>query len=83
MPERILQLLEKGSLTEWQLAQTLQISLEELHACMEYLERAGFIRSSILNPMHTGSCSECSGSCKKCNGSCTASGSSFLVWEIT
>ena len=76
MPERILQLLEKGSLTEWQLAQALQISLEELHACMEYLERAGFIRSSILNPMQTGSC-------KKCNGACTTSGSSFRVWEIT
>ena len=83
MPERILQLLEKGSLTEWQLAQALQISPEELCACMEYLERTGFIRSSMLNPMQTGSCAGCSGSCKKCNGACPTSGSSFRVWEIT
>lgn len=82
MPERILQLLEKGSLTEWQLAQALQISLDELRACVEYLERAGFIRSCILNPMQTGSCVGCSGSCKKCNGACPTSGSSLRVWEI-
>ncbi|MBQ6806854.1 MAG: hypothetical protein IJO97_05425 [Lachnospiraceae bacterium] len=95
MPEKILALLEKGSLTEWQIAETLGISIEEVKACISYLQNMHFIKSSVMNA--TGSacsnhCSEknggsgsshCSGGCSGCGGSSSSSsGSTYTIWEI-
>lgn len=83
MPEKILELLETESLTEYQIAVKLNISLDEVKACIEYLCQAGFIKFSLLNPMENG----CSGNCGKCTSSCEAnpqsvSTSAFKVWEM-
>ena len=79
MPEKILELLEAGSLTQWQIAETLQLSYEEVNACIDYLQQAGFIKATTINPAIGG----CSGNCGKCNSSCNAgSASSYKAWEI-
>ena len=86
MPEKILTLLENNSLTEWQIAEKLNISLEEVKAVMEYLQQMGFIKSTFVNPTNAGcsSCGgNCSGNCKKCDTSSnTISNSSYTVWEL-
>lgn len=79
MPEKVLALLEKGSLTEWQLSERLNISIDEVKACIDYLYNAGFIKSLTINP----SGGSCSGNCGKCGGSCNCnSPSSYTIWEI-
>lgn len=79
MPQKILELLETGSLTEWQIAEKLHISTEEVKAGIDYLLQAGYIRLQIINPTGTG----CSGNCGKCNSSCnTQASSGFRAWEI-
>lgn len=82
MPEKILELLEKSNLTEAQIAESLNVSVAELKACMEYLQQMGFIKSTTINP--TGGCSgSCGGNCGKCNSSCnTISNSGYTIWEI-
>ena len=86
MLEKILTLLENNSLTEWQIAEKLNISLEEVKAVMEYLQQMGFIKSTFVNPTNAGcsSCGgNCSGNCKKCDTSSnTISNSSYTVWEL-
>lgn len=77
MPEKILNLLEKGSLTELQLATLLEISVEELKACLEYLQQMGFLKSTLIHP--TGGCS---GNCGKCHASCNTASSNYRIWEI-
>lgn len=89
MPEKILTLLENNNLTEWQIAEKLNISVEEVKASMEYLQQMGFIKSTFINPTEAGcgSCSgNCSGGCSNCKG-CnssqdTISNSSYTVWEL-
>lgn len=81
MPEKILKLLENGSLTEWQIADKLNISIDEVKACMEYLKMSGFIKSHIINPVG-GGCSGNCGSCGGCDSTYTSSNSSYIVWEI-
>lgn len=79
MPEKILELLENGSLTEWQISEKLDISIEELKACMEYLQNTGFIRCRTVNPR----AHSCSGNCGNCGGACNdSSNSSYIVWEV-
>lgn len=79
MPEKILALLETGSLTEMQIAEKLCLSVDEVKACIDYLEMAGFIKSDKINPTGNG----CSGNCGKCHSSCNDnSHSSYKVWEI-
>lgn len=81
MPEKILELLENESLTEWQIAGRLNASVDEVKACMTYLANMGYIKSSVINPTETscsGNCSGCS-SCTSCN---TESGSSYTMWEV-
>lgn len=79
MPEKILNLLENCSLTEWQIAEKLIVSIDEVKACMEYLQQTGFIKSSVIKP--TGG--NCSGNCRNCNSSCnTVSHSTYKIWEI-
>lgn len=89
MPERILAFLENESLTEWQIAEKLNVSVEEVKAAMEYLEQMGYIKSTFINPTDAGcgSCSgKCSGGCNSCK-SCgslqgTVSNSGYTVWEL-
>ena len=82
MPEKILELLKNGSLTECQIADQLNISIEEVKACIEYLQMTGFIKSQIINPA-SGGCSGNCGSCSDCNSSCrTPSNSDYTIWEI-
>ena len=81
MPEKILKLLENRSLTEWQIADKLNISIDEVKACIEYLKMAGIIKSQIINPAG-GGCSGNCGSCGGCDSTCTSSNSSYIVWEI-
>lgn len=79
MPEKILELLENDSLTEWQIAEKLIVSIDEVKACMEYLQQTGFIKSTVITPTS----GECSGNCGKCNSSCnTTSHTSYKIWEI-
>lgn len=79
MPERILALLESGSLTEMQIAEQLAVSVAELKACMEYLQQMGFIKATVIKPTAGG----CSGNCGKCSSTCnTASATSYKIWEI-
>lgn len=90
MPEKILTLLEQESLTEWQIAENLSISVEEVKAVMDYLQQMGYIKSTFINPTDAGcsSCGEncsgvCADNCKNCNTSSnTISNSSYTVWEI-
>ena len=56
MPEKILALLENGSMTEWQIAEKLDISTDEVKACMTYLQNMHFIKSSVMNA--TGACGD-------------------------
>lgn len=96
MPEKVLTLLEKESLTEWQIAKKLNTSVEEIKATMEYLQQMGFIKAIFINPTggscHDGcggfsnGCGSCSGGCSGCK-SCgssenSISNSSYTVWEI-
>lgn len=85
MPEKILALLENGSLTEWQIAEKLDVSTDEVKACMTYLQNMHFIKSSVMNA--TGACSDgcghCSGGCSGCSSSCSSGfGSTYTIWEI-
>ena len=85
MPEKILALLEKGSLTEWQIAEKLDVSTDEVKACMTYLQNMHFIKSSVMSA--TGAAcsgsSHCSGGCSGCGGSSSSSsGSTYTIWEI-
>lgn len=83
MPEKILKLLENGSLTEWQIADKLNISVDEVKACMEYLKMAGIIKSQIINPKNSGGCSGNCGGCGGCNSSYNdTSHSGYTIWEI-
>ena len=79
MPERILELLENGSLTEGQIAEKLQISLEELKAGMDYLKQMGFIKATFINPSSGG----CSGNCGSCGSSCNNSSHSTATCTNT
>ena len=83
MPEKILNLLETCSLTNEQIAQKLDISLQELDAVIDYLSQMGFIKATTIIPSQ-GSCSSgCGGNCGKCSGSCThSSNSSYVIWEL-
>lgn len=89
MPEKILTLLENNILTEWQIAEKLNISVEEIKAVMEYLQQMGFIRSTFVNPTNAG-CSSCGGNCgggcNNCKGhkpsQGTISNSSYTIWEL-
>lgn len=82
MPEKILELLESRALTQAQLATELNISVDELKACMDYLKRMGFIKSTVITPTG-GSFGGCSGNCSKCGSACSASASSnYILWEI-
>lgn len=94
MPEKILELLENGSLTESQIADKLQISLDELKAGMDYLTQMGFMKATFIYPTSGG----CDGSCGNCGSSCSNSShnasscqstscpvispSSYTVWEV-
>ena len=91
MPEKILNLLEKNSLTEWQIAEKLHASIDEINAVMEYLQQMGYIKSTFINPSGSGSCHDgcgncsggCGGGCKGCGSSENSiSNSSYTVWEI-
>lgn len=83
MPEKILELLENCSLTKEQIAEKLEISLNELDAAMEYLQQMGFIKATPINPTGGGCSDSCGGNCSKCSGSCsTVSGSGYTVWEL-
>lgn len=90
MPEKVLTLLEKESLTEWQIAEKLNTSIDEIKAAMEYLQQMGFIKATFINPTggschdSCGNCSgNCSGGCKSCVSSNNSiSNSSYTVWEI-
>lgn len=88
MPEKILDLLETASLTEWQLAEQLNVSIEDVKACIEFLCNAGYIKASILNCAQGGCGNGCSGSCKSCGGACSSHSSTgtenqVKIWEIT
>lgn len=90
MPEKILALLEQKSLTEWQIAENLSISVEEVKAIIDYLQQMGYIKSTFINPTGAGcdscggNCSGgCAGNCKNCNTSSnTISNSSYTIWEL-
>ena len=86
MPEKILALLEKYSLTKEQIASKLGVTPEELDAVMEYLQQMGFIRATAINPASGGcrSCSGgCGGNCSECGITCSAaSNSGYTVWEL-
>lgn len=84
MPEKILDLLEAASLTEWQLAEILNVSIDEVKACIEFLNNAGYIKPSILNCSQGG----CSGNCKSCGSACSQSttatnANQIKIWEIS
>ena len=79
MPQKILEILETGSLTEWQISEKLNISVDEVKACIDYLKQSGFIRSQVINPKGTG----CSGNCGNCGTSCNEmSNSTYIIWEV-
>lgn len=98
MPEKVLTLLEKESLTEWQIAEKLHASIDEVKAVMEYLQQMGYIKSTFINPSGSGSCHDnsnshfsgcgncsggCGGGCKGCGSSENSiSNSSYTVGEI-
>ena len=86
MPEKILALLEQESLTEWQIADKLNLPIEEIKAAMEFLQQMGYIKFTFINPNDAGcrSCTgNCSGNCKKCDASSnTISNSSYTIWEL-
>ena len=50
MPEKILELLETCSLTKEQIAEKINVTLEELDAAMEYLQQMGYIKSTAITP---------------------------------
>ncbi len=84
MPEKILDLLETASLTEWQLAEILNVSVEEIKAGIEFLSNAGYIKASFLNCSQGG----CTGNCKSCGGTCSSHSSTSAknqvkIWEST
>ena len=83
MPEKILNLLETCSLTKEQIAQKLDISLQELDAVMDYLSQLGFIKATTIIPTQ-GSCSSgCGGNCEKCSSSCSYTNESgYVIWEL-
>ena len=83
MPEKILELLKKYSLTKEQIAEKLNISLSELESIMDYLQQMNYIKSTIITPTQTNCSSGCSGNCGKCSDSCNQpSNSSYIVWEL-
>lgn len=82
MPEKILELLETCSLTKEQIAEKINVTLEELDAAMEYLQQMGYIKSTAITPTDGGCSGSCGGNCGKCSGSCnTSSNSGYIVWE--
>lgn len=83
MPEKILALLEKQKLTQGQIAEKLGVSVEELHACMEYLQQMNFIKATWINPTGGGCSGSCGRDCSKCHSySGTISSSAYTIWEI-
>lgn len=76
MPEKILELLKEMSLTEKQIADKLQISVEEVNACLNHLYMTGFIRPLTI------ATSSCGGNCSGCNGDCGCSGSTYKIWKV-
>ncbi|MBQ3165371.1 MAG: hypothetical protein IJC02_12735 [Lachnospiraceae bacterium] len=76
MPEKILELLKDMSLTDKQLAEKLQLSVDEVNACLNHLYMTGFIK-----PL-TFASSSCGGGCEGCNGSCGCNGSSYKIWKV-
>lgn len=97
MPEKILELLKTTSLTKEQIARQLELSVDEVTACLEFLRQAGFIRSEKIIPTSTG----CTGNCGSCGSGCGCSGcksshsdcdsgsdchtesnSGYILWEI-
>lgn len=77
MPEKILELLEKNSLTESQIAQKLNLSVYELKAALEYLSKMGYIRSVHVTPS-----SGCDGNCSGCSGCGSHSATGYTIWKI-
>ena len=74
--EKILRLLDEGrALSQRELAEKLNTSVETLGAQIEYLERLGFLR-------RIGHICECSGGCKGCASKCHDSDiSPPVMWE--
>ena len=52
MPEKILELLESCSLTKEQIAEKINVTLEELDAAMEYLQQMGYSWHLIFLLLH-------------------------------
>ena len=76
MPEKILELLKEMSLTEKQLADKLQLSIDEVSACLNHLYMTGFIKPLTV------STSSCGGNCHGCDGSCGCSSVSYKIWKL-
>ena len=74
--EKLLSLLDEGrALSQRELAEKLNISVDMLGAQIEYLERLGILRRIGHN-------CECGNGCKGCASKCHDSGISPLVmWE--
>ena len=73
---KLLRLLDEGrALSQQEVAEELNISVETLGAQIEYLERLGVLRRIGHN-------CECGGSCKGCSSKCHDSGiSPPTMWE--
>lgn len=78
MLERILKMLENGSVTEELICLETGISHDEAKACIVYLELLGYIRPVKIQ-------SGCSGGCKGCpqERSCGIMTNSTITWELT
>ena len=76
MPEKILELLKDMSLTDKQLAEKLQLSVDEVNACLNHLYMTGFIKPLTV------AASSCGGGCEGCNGSFGCNGSSHKIWKV-
>lgn len=76
MPEKILELLRTMSLTEKQISNKLDLSIEEVNACLNHLYMNGFIKPLTITT------SSCGGNCAGCSGDCSYSGSTYKIWKI-
>ena len=84
MPEKILGLLELGTLTEEQIAELLLLTLSEVRSCIEYLHQTGYIKYTLI-PSGTTSCSSHCDGCGKCSGNCSHhhdTDTFIRVWEL-
>ena len=75
MLNRILNELKTGgSYTLQELADRFETDIPTVKAQLEYLERQGYVKQSILNP----SCSKSCGACKLCGSNAPA----VVIWDL-